>query len=808
MFNNFIRVAFRIFFRDRFQTLINILGLAIGLAISIIIFLYAHKEFSYDRFHENADRIYRIAVNGRIADNLFTHAVTPAPLAKTATQEITGVESALRVARFGAWLIRYKDIRYNEDNLIFADSSFFRVFTFPLLKGNTADVLKKPNSIVISQETALRYFGTEDPLGKLLRIENDSTYYEVTGIMFDIPENSHMHFDMVASLSTFEKMFADSRWVSHFLYTYVLVKPGVTSGELKSGLDKIVSNYVIPDYKKFLKINQQQLSSEQTKYNFIPQPLRDIHLRSDYTSEFEPSGKILYIYLFTALAIAILVLACMNFISLVTATSILRAKEVGIRKIIGSERSGLVHQFLLESSLLAFLAMALALLLTELALPFFNKFIGLHLSLRQLLNPAGLSLMVSLILLIGLVSGLYPALVLSSFSPLAFLRNRLYKETDNGHLRSMLSYFQLFVAVGTVTMMLIISNQHHYLIHKERGYNTDDIVVIRRPDGLGKKLEEYKKQILNHPGVLAVTNTNSAMGGSFTRLPYVLEGSSAEKNNSANTLFVSYGFDSTYKTSMYSGRFFDRSIPDDSSACVINETFARMLGIQDPVGKYLKQLSPYQRKSGSFKIIGVISDFHFETLENPIRPLVILLMPGNMEGYLSVKLTPDRQDSTILYLKQVWDSYTTAYPFVSYNLDQDRHGKYEAVNQTKKIFIILSLVAILMSGLGLFAMFSFVFSKRQREIGLQKVMGVSNSSLLLQRIQQVAAMVMIASVFAWTGSYFLTVAWFKDYAYHINLNVLYFITATVIVMVFSLTTACYHAFLSTRIDPGTALKYE
>lgn len=808
MFSNFIRVAFRIFFRNRFQTLINIFGLAIGLAFSIIIFLYAHKEFSYDRFHRNADRIYRIAVNGRIADNHFNHAVTPAPLAKTVAHEINGVESAIRVARFGAWLIRYKDIRFNEDNLIFADSSFFNVFSFPLLKGNADSVLKKPNSIVISQETALRYFGTEDPLGKLLRIENDSTYYKVTGIMKDIPENSHMHFDMIGTLSTFKKLLQDTRFISHFLYTYVLVKPGMTAEELKTGLDGIVSKYVMPDYAGFLKINDSQLSTTQAKYKYIPQPLREIHLRSDYNAEFEPTGKIMYIYLFTALAIAILVLACMNFISLVTARSILRAKEVSIRKIVGSERTRLVNQFLLESSLLAFLAMALALLLTELSLPLFNRYIGLHLSLRQLLNPAGLSLMLALILVIGLASGLYPALVLSSFSPLAFLRNRFYKETDKGHLRSLLTYFQLFIAVGTISMMLIISYQYHYLVYKERGYNTNDIVVIRRPDGLGKRLEEYKKQILRHPGVLAVTNTNSAMGGSFTRGPYVLEESSSEKNYSANTFFISYGFDSTYETNMFSGRFFDRSSPEDSSSCVINETLANMLGVSDPVGKYLKELSPYQHKGGKYKIIGVVHDFHFETLENPIRPLVMILMPGNMEGYLSVKLTPDRQDSTILYMKQVWDSFTAAYPFVYYNLDQDRRSKYEAVNQTRKIFMILSLVAILLAGLGLFALFSFIFSKRQREIGIQKIMGISNSTILVQRIGQVAAMVLIASVFAWAGSYLLSIAWFKDYAYHINLSVIYFIAATAIVTTFSLATAYYHAFLSTRINPGTALKYE
>jgi putative ABC transport system permease protein len=808
MFSNFFKVAFRIFLRDRVHTLINIFGLAIGIAFSIIIFLYAYKEISYDRFHDNARRIYRVAVNGRVADNVFNHAVTPAPLAGTMIREIPEIESTVRIARFGSWLVRYGDVRYNEDNIIFTDSTFFRIFSFPLIKGSADEVLSKPNSIVLSRQAAQRYFGAENPIGKMLRIENDSTYYKVTGIMENVPENSHMHFDMVGTLSTFDKTFRNDRWIAHYVYTYFLARQGSSIDKIKNGLKQIVSDRVLPEYKKILDLNDQQPVTSGDYYYYIIQPLISIHLKSEYTAEFEPVGKILYIYLFTALATVILILSCINFISLVTAQSLFRAKEVSIRKIAGSGRPILMRQFLLESSLLAFFAMALALFFAELALPAFSRYIGLHLSLHQLLNTAGIVMMITLILIIGVLSGLYPAWQLSSYDPAEVVQNRSNKQAGKGRFRTGFVLFQLFIAVGATAMSLIISFQFHYLVTKDRGYDTENIIVIRRPDGLANKLEEYKKLIGRHPGVLSVTNTNSALGGSFARNPYYLEGGLISKSYSASGLLVSYGFDSTYRINMASGRFFSRAIMADSTACVINETALRQMGIDNPIGKTLIQLTDKPDKRFKFTIIGVVKDFHFETLENKIRPLVMVLMPGNFEGYLTVRLTADNQETTIQYMKTVWNAFTTAYPFVYYFLDKDRHEHYMPVRVTGRVFTLLSVVAILMACLGLFALVSFSNSRRQREIGIQKAMGASNLSIIIHKVSKVIVMVLIASLMAWIGVYFLANVWFDDYAYHINLSILYFLTATIIVTLFSLVTIYYQTCLAARTNPGTALKYE
>ncbi len=538
------------------------------------------------------------------------------------------------------------------------------------------------------------------------------------------------------------------------------------------------------------------------------QPLTSIHLKSDYSGEFEPAGKILYVYLLIVLAIFILILSCMNFIGMVTAQSADRAREVGIRKIAGSDRRTLVNQFLIESSLLAFLAMMLALLFTELSLPAISRYIGLNLSLGQLLNSAGFALMVALIVVIGVVSGLYPALYLSAYNPQSVLRNRFDEFPDKGRFRRALALFQIFMAVGAVTMTLIITLQFRFLLEKDRGYDTKNLLIIRRPDALTNKLEDYKKDILRDRHVLSVTNATSAMGGGYPRFPYYLEGSSVARNFSTSSLLVSYAFDTTYGIKMVNGRFFDRAVPSDSFACVINETAARQIGLKDPTGKTLIQLSDRPNKKLKYRIIGVTRDFHFETLENPIRPLIMILMPGNFEGYLTVRLAAENQDSTIQYIKKVWENYTTAYPFVYYFLDNDRQNYYQPVRMTARIFIMLSLVTVLMACLSLFALVSFSYNREKREIGIQKTMGAGTWNIVVQRAGEIVLLVISASVAAWIGVYFLASNWLKDYSYHIHLNIWYFLTATCIISLLSFAAVYYHTLLAAKTNPGEALKYE
>jgi putative ABC transport system permease protein len=808
MFSSFFKVAYRILIRDSVHTLVNIFGLAIGLAFSIIIFLYVHQETSYDRFHKNADRLYRIGVKGKVSDNIFNHATTPAPLAGALIREIPGVENSLRVARFGAWLVRYGNARYNEDNIIFADTSFFNLFSFPLIRGKAGEVLREPNSIVLGESVAQVYFGNEDPLGKLLRIENDSLYYRVTGIMADIPANSHMHFDMVGSLNTFDKFLLDNRWIANYMYTYMLAKPGYSQEMLEATLQSFVLKYVLPDYQKFLGISPETADSSRDTYNFVIQPLTNIHLKSSFSAEFEPVGNILYIYLFTVLAVIILVLSCINFISLATTRSASRAREVIIRKIAGSEKNILVRQFLVESSLLAFLSMALALFITEMALPAFNRYMMLDLRLSQLLNSSGILLMIGLILIIGIFSGLYPALHFSSFEPKSVLRNQHQRFSGKNHFRSGLVLFQLFISIGVITMTGIVSGQYHYLIDKDLGFNKENLLIIRRPDGLKNRLEDLKTQISRIPGVISVSNSTSIPGSSSSKAPYYLAGAPAIHNYSASTYLVSHGFDSTFGITLSQGRFFEKSQPSDSGTCVINESLAQQLGKSDLLGKILIQPTGKPNKTREFRIIGIVKDFNFEVLENPVMPMVMVLMPGNFEGYLAVRLEPGDPEPVIRQLKTSWENFTSAYPFVYFRLDHDLRSRYDRVQETARIFSILSLVTLLIACLGLFGLASYTYSRRGFEIGVRKALGADVNIIMLYEIRKIILLVIVSSIVAWIGVYFLVNSWLGDYANKIDVNALYFFIPFASILLISLFTVLYQAYLAANTSPGPALKHE
>ncbi len=808
MFTSFFKVAFRILVRDKLNTLINVLGLAIGLAFSIIIFLYVYQETSYDRFHRDAERIFRVGIKGKISDNRFNHAVTPAPLSDALKREVPGVENSVRVARFGAWLVRRGNVRYNEDNIIFADRTFFSVFSFPLLSGTAEDVLSKPNSIVLSRSKALTYFGQENPVGKLLRIENDSTYYHVTGVMKDVPENSHMHFDMVGSLSTFGKMLHNERWVINYLYTYFRAEPGYPVDSINASVQVLIPKYVLPDYHKFLGIDPQSAISNNDSYNFIIQPITDIHLRSTFTAEYEPVGNILYVYLFTALAIIILVLSCINFITLTTARSADRAREVSIRKIAGSEKNILVRQFLIESSVLAFISMLLALFITELFLPAFNRYMVLDLRLSQLLNSSGILLMTGLILIIGIFSGLYPALHLSSFEPLDVLQNHRRKFSGRNYFRSGLVLFQLFISIGVITMTGIVMGQYKYLVHKDLGFDKENLLIIRRPDGLKNQLEEYKKEISNYPGIISVTNSTSIPGSIFPRIPYYLEGTPVTRNYAASHIMVSYGFDSTYQLHLTSGRFFAKDNPGDSSCCVINEAMASRLDEKELLGKNLVQLAAMPKKMHTYRIIGVVKDFNFEVLENPVSPMVMVLMPGNLEGYLTVRLRAGNPEPAIQNIKSTWEKYTTAYPFVSYFLDRDLQNRYNRVRETGRIFSVLSIVAMLIACLGLFGLVSYAYSRRGFEMGVRKAMGADPGTIILFEVRNIILLLLASSILAWIGVYFLVDSWLSGYAYKISLNALYFFVPFTAVLLVSLFTVYYQAYVAAHSNPAPALKYE
>jgi putative ABC transport system permease protein len=802
MFTNFFKIAIRTFARYSVHTLVNVLGLAVGIAASLIIFLYVRNELVYDQFHKNADRIYRVVVNGKAVESTLDHALTPAPLASAVLKEVNGVEDAVRVARFGAWVITYNDVQYNEDAMIFADPSFFKIFSFGLINGDPDSVLVRPKSIVLSENAAHKYFGTEDPLGKLLMIENDTTFFRVTGIMKNVPATSHMHFDFVASLTTYPEIAMQEVWVTNMFYTYLLAKEDLSMDDLSVQLDALSEKYTRRAYSSLLEENDLLPAA------FKLQPLKNIHLRSALQSEFESNGNILYVYLFTSLAIIILIVSCLNFINLSMARASKRAKEISIRKISGSGKRSLIPQFLTESSLLALIAMILGLFITELALPGINRYLGLDLMLSQLLSKWGLILMIVLMAVIGLISGIFPAMYLSSFDPVAMLKPYSYRGRAKDLRRELLLLFQFFIATGAIIMTIIVFRQYHFMINKNLGFETGNMLIIRRPDGLKDKLDFYKNVSLGNPGVQSVTNSTMIPGeNSFPKVPFAVEGDSNKSAIAIDYMFISETFASTYGIPVVEGRFFQPGLySDDTAACVINETARLMLGIDDIAGEAL--ISMGTQNKYKYRIIGVTKDVSFETVDNPVRPLVMILMPGNYEGYLSVRLNTDDKEATIRFLRDEWMKLTTAYPFVSFYLDESLRDNYKPFRETGRIFFIVSITALLVACLGFYSLVSFRYNRNQYEIGIHKLLGAGIKEILLIQLKYLIVLVFIASVFAWAGAYLLAKAWMKDFYDHIFLNPAYFIAASTVLLVILVITSVYQSYSAASVNPGAVLKYE
>jgi len=809
MTGNFLKVAIRIFYKYRSYTLVNIFALAIGMASSIIIFLYVENEYSFDRFHTHAKQIYRIGIRGNVSGNELNHAVTSAPLAPTLVKEFPEITKAVRIGRFGAWLVRYDEIKHNEDNIIFADSSFFEMFSFPLLEGHPAQVLDKPESIVLSRQAAQRYFGTEkNAIGRKLRIENDSTFYEVTGIMEDVPKNSHMHFDMVASLSTLYKYIQGHSWIMNNFYTYIQVKEGADRNYLEQKLGTLVEKYVEPAYYKMLNLKEDEINDAEDRYKFVLQPLLDIHLKSDFKVEFEPGGNLQYVYIFTTIALLILIVACINFMNLATATTANRAKEVGIRKIAGSDKKVLIQQFLIESLLITLLSLVMALLLVELLLPLFNNYIDLCLTLSQLATPKGFLYLFGLVAIVGLFAGFYPAFFLSSFDPIVVLRTWLWHGSRSSYLRTGLVFFQFFVTIALLAMTFIIYAQFNFAVNKDLGFNKDDLVVIRRPDGLKKDLENYRNAVLQHENVLKATNSIAIPGNIVNSNTFYLEGTSPEENYHLTVHLVNYDFPEAYDVKLSSGRFFEPGIDTDSIACVINETAARVLGLQNPVGEKLIMLYSKNEKKIPFKIIGVVRDFNFQPLENPIGALIMILIHGNPEGYLTVKIASRDKEKTIDFLRSEWEKFTDDYPFVYFFLDEQLKEHYFDIRKTARIFLVLSIIAVFIACLGLFGLVSYTASQRIREIGIRKAMGASNLRLQLLQLREILWLIILSSAVAWILAYFVADLWLRNFYYRIPLSPLYFLLAMAIVLIIAIITVSRQTYVAAHINPGQAIKYE
>ncbi|MBN1990405.1 MAG: ABC transporter permease [Bacteroidales bacterium] len=803
--DSYFKTGLRNLQKHRFYSLINILGLAIGIAGSLLIVLYVINEISYDKFHNNYERIYRVGVKGELKGDPINMAVTCAPMAKTLPQEFPEVESVTRIRELGDWLIGSGERKFNEEHFLFADSTFFDIFNFKLILGDSKTALNRPRTMIVTQSAAKKYFGNEDPMGKSIRVENDSTFFEVTGVMEDLPVNSHFHFALLGSMVSYPNQANNDFWISNNFYTYVKLKEGANALEFEPKLRTLLIKYIGPQLQQALGVTVEEFEASGSSYGYFIQPLADIHLKSKLQYELEPGGNMLYVYIFSIAAILILVIACINFMNLATARSAGRAKEVGLRKVVGSDRKRLVFQFLAESMMVAFFALILALLIVELSLPAFNNLLGIQLSVGYFASWYIVPGLILFSIFVGSLAGSYPAFFVSSFSPIAVLKGKLKGGAKSSVLRSVLVVSQFTVTIAILLAATAVFMQIRYFQNKDLGFDKENKLVIKRSDGLKRNMDVFKQEALKIEGVVSIANANSIPGRNYSLNAQLLEGD----HNPGTTYtiqqgWVSPGFEKTLGLRLKEGRFLSSDIPTDTLAVVLSEAGVKALGITEPLKHRLYQPGETPRY---FNIVGVVEDFHIKSLQSKISPIVLSFMPGNWEGVVVVALSGENNKQAISQLEQLWTNFSE-FPFEYYYLEDSLATLYKAEVQTGVVLIAFSVLAIVLSCLGLLGLVSFTTSLRTKEIAVRKTLGASNGLIIGILSVETLRLIGLSTVIALGLSWYAISKWLENYAFRANISPVIYVVIPLLITVVAFLVISREVVKAASRNPAEVLKYE
>jgi putative ABC transport system permease protein len=801
MFKNYLKIAFRNLLGHKGYTFINVAGLAVGMACCILILLYVRYELSYDRYHDQADRIYRVSLHGRLAGNDVNVTYTCVPLAPTLVNEYPEVLHATRLRRaYRTILVSIGDRRFNEERVFYADSTYFSVFTLPLILGDPKTALSAPNSVVLTRETANKYFGEENPIGKTLTFDN-STDYLVTAVSENVPPNSHFHFDFLASFVSLD-YHTSTVWISNNLQTYVVLKENASASQLIAKLPGLVSKYVAPQIQQAMGISFDAFIEGGGKYGYSLQPVTDIHLYSKLDDEIEPGSSAAFVTIFSLIALFILILACINFMNLATARSANRAKEVGLRKVVGSNQFQLVRQFLIESILLSATALVLAVILVELFLPAFNNLAAKQIETNYFGKGSLLPGLVIITLLVGLLAGSYPAFFLASFQPISVLKGK--SMAGSSVLRSGLVVFQFVISISLIIATFVVYSQLQYIRNKELGFDKEQVVVIQRAAALGDQLYAFQSEVKQFPGILSTTATMHLPGRPVDTNAYKPEGTSESEGYLVMAFAVGYDFVETLGIELAAGRSFSRDFSTDSTALIINEAAVEKFGWADAVGKTI--IEPDPEGPGVAQVIGVMKDFHFESLHDEIRPALLRL--GTVPRFIAVRISGGDIPGTLAHLGERWSELAPNQPFEYTFLDEDFDRLYRTDQRVGKIFGTFSVLGILVACLGLFGLASFSAEQRTKEIGIRKTLGASISNIILLLSKEFTTLVVISFLIASPLAYFAMSKWLQNFAYRTDIGILTFIAAGGLALLVAWFTVSYQSIKAALANPVEALKYE
>ena len=806
MIKNYLIIALRNAWRNKGYTLINLLGLAIGIASSIIILLFVLDEVSYDRHNEYFRDIYRICIRGKIQGNQMEAALSNAPIGATLKSDFPEVVESTRLFTFvGEPLVRYEDKVFIEENFYYADSTFFNVFTAPVLYGDPSDLLSRPNTVVLTEETARKYFGNEDPVGQMLLVGESEEVYEVTGVVRGFPETSHFHFNMLGSMTSIE-LAEMTNWLGNNNYTYIRLKKGSDPEQLERQLPDLIAEHMGSELEEMLGLTYEEFIASGNIYGYFLEPLKDIHLNSDLQFEIEPGGSRTSVIIFSVIAIFLIVIASINFMNLSTASASKRATEVGIRKVAGAEKKKLIWQFLAESFVTTVMALIVAVVLVELFIPSFNKIAGKGLQMDTL-GPVYLTLgLVLIALFVGFASGSYPAFFLSSFKPVDVLKSGAMRGARGALLRRLLVTFQFVVTIVLFICTMVINRQMNYLQSKDLGFNKKNLVVIDRVYALGDQVEAFRQELLKNPSIIQATVSNAVPGGLIGDNGYLVEGASTSETHDINNIYVDWYFQQTYQLEMVEGRWFQEGNPTDSSALILSEAAVKALSLSDPLNQRIYTEFGEERSSPN-PIIGVVKDFHFQSLNQEIKPLIIRFN-SNAKYLMTVRISGNNTGSTLEYIGKVWNSFKEQQPLQLTFLEEDLAALYDNEAKTATLFNIFSVLAIFIAALGLLGLASFSAAQRTKEVGIRKAMGASISSVLVSLSREYIWLILMATVVAWPLGFLFMKNWLQDYPSRIRIEPRVFIISTLLAFVIAAITVILRVYQTASSNPVKSLRYE
>ena len=801
MLKNYFNIAIRNMMKHKFFSAINILGMTIGITACLLIVLYVTDELSYDRFHVKADRIYQVGLHGKIGGQDIMTSTTCPPMAEAFVKEIPGIEEATRIANFWeASVVRYNDKTFKEEKMFYADSNFFSFFSFRLVEGDPKTSLIEPNSVVLTKSMASKYFGTEPAIGKLLTIGGGDHTFKVTGITEDCPSNSHFIYNVLISSSS-GKHLKSTEWLNNFLHTYFVLEKEASISSVEEKFKDLTVKYVGPEIERMMGVSLKQVEEQGGAFGYYSTKLTDIHLRSKSQHDMEPAGNIMYVYFFGGIGLFIIVIACINFMNLSTARSAGRAKEVGLRKTLGSLRGQMIGQFLAESMMYSTITVILSLGFCYFLLPQFNLLAGKHLGMEIMASPLFIVSMVGLIIFVGLVAGSYPAFYLTSFNAVEVLKGKARAGLKSKGVRSTLVVFQFALSIFLIIFTVIVFQQITFMQERNLGIDKHNVLVMHSAYRLGNNMDAFKNALNDQTGIVKSSYTNNNFPG--VNSTTVFKSAGSDQDHIMGVYYADYDHQDVMKFELRDGRYFSKDFPSDSSAILLNEAAVKEFGYTNPLQEEVIYNDDGQQER--LRVIGVFKDFNFESLKIKVRPLAIRLTNKSHNLMIRYEGSATRAVASI---EKLWKQHAPNEPFDYTFLDQNYDELFRSEQRMGQLFSVFASLAIFIACLGLFALAAFTAEQRTKEIGIRKAMGATTTGLTILLSKEFTRLVIIAFIPAAAGAWWVVNNWLNGFAYHVEMNPLVFVTSGVVAIVIAWLTVSFQSIKAASSNPVESLRYE